>query len=154
MEYTLDQTFNYYGEPSTFKEARTTIYCNISYDDDDWEASLLYKAKIREGTCEDLYRYDAEFQFVFSNSTREINKIIREHEEWDLKEKHPSFYSGTNFGKTELFLIDEMMLLQGEVGIIQKAFNFMGNTSVELSGKKYATFKYRLNTIIPLTFYL
>lgn len=150
FQYSLDQTFNYYAEPNNYKEAQTTIYTNLTYikDDELWNTESFYRAKFRAGTCQDIERFDARFKYKFSNTTRVINPVISAHDDWDIRLKHPGFFCGLNPTDNEEFLIDEMMLLQGKFGIMEKIFTRQGDTNMSLAGNYYNTFKFHLKTSI------
>jgi len=124
------------------------VYCKFTYEDDEagWHTEILYKAKLRSGTCDDIIYFDAPFEYVFSNSTRNIETVIDTHENWDINDKHPAFYSGTDPSDKEVFLIDELMLILGKNGIHERSFDYIKETAISLSNKEYNTRLFQLST--------
>ena len=132
------------------------IYCNLTHKEEDlWNATLLYRAKIREGSCQDEpYIYDAPFKYDFSNETRKITEVKEAHEDWDMMGLHPAFFSGTNPNIEEKFFVPEMMLLLGESGIMERSFELKSNESeITLSESQYKAFKFQVNTSMSLSYY-
>jgi len=150
MEYNIDQTFNYYDDPTNYKTALSTVKYDIIFDTlKNWRTTAEYRALFRDGSCGDELAYlNADFIYTFLNLTRVIDEVIVAYENWNIGNKHPPFYSGTTFSNKEYFLIDEFMFLRGEYGIIQRQFDYIGLKNISLHGKNYETFEFRLNTTI------
>ncbi|MHA1149263.1 MAG: hypothetical protein ACTSR8_13575 [Promethearchaeota archaeon] len=144
MVYNLDQTFNTYLAPNNYEEARTKIYYDISFEySGDWRTSCIYKAKFYRDNCEDLFREEYDFEYIFSNSSREIYLVINSYfSESLIEEKHPIFYSTTNPGAFEPFLLDEMMLIRGSNGFIEKTMTYNGTKTIHIDNIDYLTFEF------------
>ena len=154
MEYNLDQTFNQHEDPNNYKDARTTIEYDIDFNiKRDWVTSVEYDVKIRYDTCGDLNRYDFDFGYLMTNTSRDIDTLYYSYDDWPIEEKHPTFYSGTNPNTYELFLLDELMLLRGESGIIEKSLKLEGIEEIKISNNEYKVYDFKINITIDDGYY-
>lgn len=146
--YHVDQTYQQSGAPNEIKEARTTIHGNFTHNNDEaaWNTKLFYIIKLRTGGCYEIDRFDASFEYTFSNTTRSITKVTKSHDNWDINNKHPGFFSGLEPGQKETFLIDEMMFILGEYGIVERSFSYIGNETIWLGDYDYEAYLYQVKT--------
>lgn len=151
MTYILDQTFDYYGDPTNYKEAISIILYDTEFESNgDWKTSALYKNEFREKSCEDLVQYTAIFKYIMSNLTRQIDDVIEAHLNWPINNKHISYYCGKNPDNNEYFLIDELMIIRGKDWIRDEIFSYNGTKTITTSGKSYETNVFLLNkTLSP-----
>ncbi len=154
MKYTLDQTFNDIDYPTYYRNARTTIYYNVTFDNNyRWMVESNFQISVRLTTCGDeLLVYPAIFEYIFTNTTKQIQVVIESHLNWPLLNKHPSYYSGINPDNKEAFLLDEMMLLRGGDGMIEYYFDKIGTGNITIDQKTYDTNLFELNTTFSILY--
>jgi hypothetical protein len=153
MEYVIIQTYNERDAESTYKSAQINIYNNITFDSEiQWTTRSIFNGKIWLSTCAGIENVVFEFEYIFPNNTRKIDTVIKKHGNWNIENKHASFYSGTNPDPKETFFLDEMMLLRGGDGMIDSLFDKIGTDNITIFGKTYDTVKFQLNASFSIVY--
>ncbi|MHA1273381.1 MAG: hypothetical protein ACTSQP_13130 [Promethearchaeota archaeon] len=93
------------------------------------------------------------FDYIFFNITRTIYKVIYSHENWDIMNKHPNFYITRDPDSTESILLDEIMIIRGSAGIIERSLHFNGTKNLLLDGNEFNTFEFTINETINDNYY-
>ena len=150
MEYTMDQTYNDYTAPTTYKNAQTMIYNNVTFDSEyNWNTRTAYQIKAWASTCAGL-DYGAIFDYTFSNLTRQIDDVSQSHLNWNIMNKHVSFYSGKSPDTKEMFFLDEILIIMGKEGIREEFFDKIDTNNITINGNIYDTNMFQLNTSFTL----
>ncbi|TFF90090.1 MAG: hypothetical protein EU548_04760 [Promethearchaeota archaeon] len=77
--------------------------------------------------------------------SRNIYLVIQSYQNWDIKNKHSNFYSGSNPEELDLFILDEWMLLRGVYGIKQKTLKLNGTEEIVINEKTYDCYEFIIN---------
>jgi len=152
MEYTIDQTYNDHSAPTTYRKAQSVIKNNITFDDNyRWRTKSTYDTVAWTIICEGTVISSPYFDYIFPNTTREIQMLLESNYPWNILDLHPAFYSGINPDDKEYFFVDELMILREENGLGEALFNKIGTSNITLSGKIYDSLIFELNMTITLS---
>ncbi len=147
----MTQTFNYHGKPNVFLNGYSTLSYQISFESNaNWRTKSNYELEYREGSCDNYYQQERDFEYIASNLTRNIDLVYNSFGRWNIQNKHISFYCGRSSDNKEYFFLDEVMIILGKLGLVEELFDKKGFTTLTIRDHSYDTIIFVFNNTLGI----